>query len=156
MTARMRSLALTAPLLFWLCALAGAVEPPPPSSVPSGLLAAYARIQQALAADSLEGVMDAGRTVAIACRAEGLNLSRAAEVAEQLAAAADLKSARRAFRQLSAALVAWLDEAHAAAPGYHLAYCPMADAQWLQTDTTIQNPYYGHAMLRCGVIERDL
>jgi len=35
-----------------------------------------------------------------------------------------------------------------------LAFCPMAfdskGAEWVQRDETLQNPYYGQAMLRCG------
>ena len=33
------------------------------------------------------------------------------------------------------------------------AFCPMAPGRWLQTETTISNPYYGSAMLTCGVFE---
>lgn len=33
------------------------------------------------------------------------------------------------------------------------AYCPMAPGRWLQTESTISNPYYGSMMLTCGVFE---
>jgi hypothetical protein len=33
------------------------------------------------------------------------------------------------------------------------AFCPMAPGRWLQTESTISNPYYGSAMLTCGVFE---
>lgn len=33
------------------------------------------------------------------------------------------------------------------------AFCPMAPGRWLQTETTISNPYYGSEMLTCGVFE---
>lgn len=34
-----------------------------------------------------------------------------------------------------------------------VAYCPMAPGRWLQTESTISNPYYGSQMLTCGVFE---
>lgn len=34
-----------------------------------------------------------------------------------------------------------------------VAFCPMAPGRWLQTETTISNPYYGSEMLTCGVFE---
>ena len=34
-----------------------------------------------------------------------------------------------------------------------VAFCPMAPGRWLQTETTISNPYYGSQMLKCGVFE---
>ena len=33
------------------------------------------------------------------------------------------------------------------------AFCPMAPGRWLQTESTISNPYYGSEMLTCGVFE---
>ena len=45
---------------------------------------------------------------------------------------------------------------HAGADVVFRAYCPMAfdnvGADWLQTDSTVNNPYFGSAMLRCGEI----
>jgi hypothetical protein len=37
--------------------------------------------------------------------------------------------------------------------GLELAYCPMVKRSWLQKGTEIRNPYYGSAMLGCGVIQ---
>ncbi len=33
------------------------------------------------------------------------------------------------------------------------AFCPMAPGRWIQTESTIRNPYYGSEMLTCGVFE---
>jgi len=33
------------------------------------------------------------------------------------------------------------------------AFCPMAPGRWLQTESTIANPYYGSGMLTCGIFE---
>ena len=45
---------------------------------------------------------------------------------------------------------------HHGSETWHLAYCPMAfddkGAEWLQRGTTINNPYFGASMLRCGEI----
>ena len=34
------------------------------------------------------------------------------------------------------------------------AYCPMADANWLQKEDAIINPYFGKKMLNCGEFDR--
>lgn len=33
------------------------------------------------------------------------------------------------------------------------AFCPMHPGRWIQTESTVSNPYYGSAMLTCGVFE---
>jgi len=34
-----------------------------------------------------------------------------------------------------------------------IGFCPMAPGRWLQSEPVISNPYYGSAMLTCGVFE---
>ena len=62
----------------------------------------------------------------------------------------DLQTARAALKPLSESLIRYLKDQKVPAGAYHEAYCPMAKASWLQTDTTIANPYLGKEMLRCG------
>ena len=74
-----------------------------------------------------------------------------AKAARTVADARDLKAARDAFGALSDAVVA-----AAKAEGFKdigevkLAFCPMANRQWLQKEDNIRNPYYGSAMPDCG------
>jgi hypothetical protein len=31
--------------------------------------------------------------------------------------------------------------------------CPMAKADWVQTDANVRNPYFGKAMSSCGTVK---
>ena len=78
---------------------------------------------------------------------------KVAEQAEALAKAQNLASARAVFKGLSESLINYLKTQKVPAGSYYVAYCPMAKASWLQTDTTIVNPYMGKAMVHCGQIQ---
>ena len=61
---------------------------------------------------------------------------------------------RQDFRQISDVMIAYIS-----VHKEHLkdlprkAYCPMADADWIQTDNVLANPYFGASMLRCGTFK---
>ena len=76
-----------------------------------------------------------------------------AQQAEALAKAKDLETARAAFKSLSESLIDFVKGQKAAAGTYHVAYCPMAKASWLQTGKTVMNPYMGKAMPHCGQLK---
>ena len=109
-------------------------------------------IQQALAADSMEHV--AHRATAIAKAAEAHTLHglphEAAAQAKAVAQAKDIKSAREAFKKLNVSFETYLKNHPDKTGTYHVAYCSMAKASWVQTGDTIANPYYGASMLKCG------
>lgn len=115
----------------------------------------YLKIQDSLASDSLNGV--AGNANAIAKAVEGDSMKMLPEAvatqAEVLAKASDLNSARSAFKPLSNSLIKYLGDHNVPAGTYRVAYCPMARASWLQSDTSIRNPYFGRGMLTCGVFK---
>jgi hypothetical protein len=115
----------------------------------------YIKVQGALAQDSLEGVSDAGSAMAKAIQGDpARTLSpRVAQQALALAKAKDLEAARGAFKSLSDSLIQFVKGQKAAAGTYHVAYCPMANASWLQTGKTVINPYMGKAMLHCGQLK---
>src|SRR5690606_32205037 len=72
-------------------------------------------------------------------------------VAPEAAAAGDLASRRRALVPVSDALIALLRVARpsdAFGRELHVMHCPMVPADWVQTDETLRNPYYGAEMLR--------
>lgn len=112
----------------------------------------YIRVETALAKDSLDDVAKNARTIAKAVKDDptttfSANVPRQAET---LAKAADLRAARDAFKPLSQSLIEYVSKYPALAASFRQAYCPMAKASWLQTGTTILNPYMGNAMVHCG------
>ena len=99
-------------------------------------LTSYEKIHTALAADDLAGAKAA-----------------ATELGDQgsdIAKANSLKDARIGFEKLSARA----KTIAAGQNGYHVAHCPMLNKDWVQTSTTISNPYGGKAMVRCGEIQK--
>jgi hypothetical protein len=79
-----------------------------------------------------------------------------AAAAAKAAAARTLDAARAAFGDLSSALIAYADGTKQPVDGKIVAFCPMANKSWVQTDGTIANPYYGKAMATCGSRTRKL
>ena len=115
----------------------------------------YLAIQKELARDSMKGVDEHANAIATEVKkgeARGLSTDVAKE-AESVAKAKDLKSARQAFKPLSASLIKYLADNKAGKGVYHEAYCPMAKASWLQTEKDVRNPYYGKSMLDCGELK---
>ncbi len=64
----------------------------------------------------------------------------------------DKKEVRKAFGEVSRAVVALLAAEPSLQPGRHLYECPMAEGykKWVQVDEKIANPYMGSQMLECG------
>ena len=112
----------------------------------------YLMIQAALATDSLKGVDENASAIAKAVRSDDRKMLSpdVAAQAEALAKATDLEAARAAFKPLSNSLIKYLADNKAGVGTYHEAYCPMAQASWLQTERDIKNPYMGSAMSSCG------
>ncbi len=135
--------------------------------------AAYFEVKQALADDDLSAFHDAlGPYQQAIDDLDTLDLSDASfrawlriedGLTHQLGEATeldDLDSVRERFEH-------WADAAielsrtfgHASEHDHLVAHCPMAfdfdGADWLQTTETINNPYFGESMLRCGeIVER--
>lgn len=112
----------------------------------------YIQIQTALAGDSLEGVATSAQAIAKSVKEDKANTFSAAlgQQAEGVAKAKNLAAAREAFKPLSESLIQFAAKDTAVSSLYRQAHCPMAKASWLQTGTTVSNPYMGKAMLRCG------
>ena len=135
---------------------------------------AYFHVQEALAGDDLQAATQVAADLKAAVEQVDMGLftghthqawmSRADEVsraAEQIAAAGDLESARKGFLELARGIVALeATFGHADGRDYYVAFCPMADdnrgASWLQTTETVNNPFFGSKMLRCGEIKDTL
>jgi len=104
----------------------------------------YVEVQEALAADDFD-----------AARAQLEEFARITDSATQALAvraleAADIATLRADFKPLSESLVA-----QDLPQGFARAYCPMYDngSSWVQRDGPVRNPYYGSAMLTCGVVD---
>jgi hypothetical protein len=112
----------------------------------------YTQIQAALAGDSLEGVATSAQAIAKSVKEDKANTFAATieQQAEAVVKAKDLAAAREAFKPLSESLIKFAAKDTAVSSLYRQAYCPMAKAGWLQTGTSVSNPYMGKAMLRCG------
>jgi len=134
----------------------------PSASTPAAAAAApivepYLRIQEALSADTLTGIKDAARTIVSEAAKLGSSAAPIQTAAGEFQQSGDLKSARAAFGRLGDAIITYARTSNVSiGSGVKVAYCPMARKYWLQRATTIQNPYYGKAMLECGRINTGL
>jgi hypothetical protein len=99
-------------------------------------LTSYEKIHVALAADDLAGA----KAAATELGDQGSNIAKANS----------LKAARAGFEKLSA----HAKTIAAGQSGYHVAHCPMLNKDWVQTSTTISNPYGGKDMVSCGEIKK--
>jgi len=99
-------------------------------------LTSYEKIHVALAADDLASA-----------KAAATELD---DSGSDIAKANSLKDARTGFEKLSARA----KTIAAGQSGYHVAHCPMLNKDWVQTSTTISNPYGGKGMVGCGEIQK--
>lgn len=129
------------------------VEGNPLAAPLPAVLDAYAKVQTALADDTVEGLADAAQVMAkLLTDDANKTLPDAVAQAETLGRAKTVAEARPAFKALTNLLVRHLTKEKVQSGQYQLVYCEMAKAHWLQTDKTIKNPYYGKAMLSCGQV----
>jgi hypothetical protein len=150
----MIGLVLTA-LLGVACDRAKAVDgkesPAGAKEMPRAIVDPYLKVDEALAADSVEGVKANAGEIATAATALGPFAVKIDTAAVQLTAAADLADAREKFGVLSEAIDSYMTNQHLNPPeGVRVAFCPMVLKPWLQADGPIRNPYYGSQMLTCG------
>ena|SRR5918993_4591255 len=116
----------------------------------------YLAIQSALVNDDLQPVTVAARSLQKGAGTLGTDGEALAAAAAKTAEAKTLDSARAAFGDLSAALIAYADDTKQPVEGKIVAFCPMAKKSWVQADGAIANPYYGKAMSTCGNSTRKL
>jgi hypothetical protein len=139
-------------LLVTVTALVYAADSGVPAPIQS-VMTPYLQIHDALAKDSMDGVSAAATALGKAAQSDKMFLSELGQEAQTLAQAKDLSSARAAFKPLSETLINVLGDNHVKSDTYVEAYCPMEKARWLQTGTTVSNPF-GASMATCGSIVR--
>lgn len=152
--------------------MAGGMDAAPVrATVPDGFIhglkpvyAAYLDAQEALAADDLGGfVQSAGdlRTALGLVDEAGLvgeplgGWRRAASRLRVTETITTIEAARARFETMSEGVITLQRRfGHHGSEAWNLAHCPMAfdnkGADWLQRGDTINNPYFGATMLRCG------
>jgi heavy metal-binding protein len=150
----MRLYRLLPAVLGIVVAIAGtrAVVADEDASLPS-LVEHYLPVRAALAADQLDAVKEHADALA------GTKDRTLAAAAQALAAAQDIAAARKAFANVSRALIKQVAanekkkaNDRAGLPTLHLFECPMAKpyGKWIQAEREISNPYMGSKMPRCG------
>ncbi len=143
--------------------LSGSELPAPVLESLEVALASYEEIRAALAADSLEGVADSAAGLAGALRPALTSrgeldeevpslVEEAAFMAESVATAEDLASARASFAELSRRFLQLAQYDARVTEGLNVFSCPMVDTfdKWIQPGEQIENPYMGSEMLTCG------
>jgi hypothetical protein len=112
----------------------------------------YLRLEKTLAKDSTEGLSAWARSIATSVKEDPSHTFAASvgQQAEALAQAGTLPAARKAFKSLSASLIEFRSNNPQLLKAYRQVHCPMADADWLQTEAVVNNPYYGKEMATCG------
>jgi hypothetical protein len=127
-----------------------------PAAGTDQLLEQYFLIHKNLASDSINGVAaSAAEIVKMGRQAAGTETKAKAQLLalSDTAAklnAADLKSARNGFGDLSDRLIAYLKASGAKTNPPYQFYCSMVKKNWLQPDKATRNPYYGKSMPTCG------
>jgi len=142
------SFALCALMIFGLGAVIRAAESSLPTPVQL-VMTPYIQIHDALAKDSLDGVAAAATNLSKAAQGDKLFPNEFVQEAQTLAQAKDLDAARAAFKPLSETLIKVMSDNNIKFDPYAEAYCPMVNAHWLQTGTTVSNPF-GASMSHCG------
>ena len=134
------------------------------------LFDAYFRIQTALSLDSDDDAQGAAKGLCKALEAVDMGLLQGAahqawmkdlkditKTARSVVAAADVEKARSAFAMLSESMIGVAKRFGSGGADVYRFHCPMAfndrGADWLQNDQKAANPYFGSAMIRCGVLK---
>ncbi len=123
--------------------------------------ASYEGVRAALAKDDFAAATAPAKKLAATLSAAGAGegelsplLADLSRDAGDLAGAGALDRRRAAFDRLSADMVLLARRYGAPAGGLNLVFCPMAfggrGAHWLQPGQTVDNPYHGLEMPRCG------
>jgi hypothetical protein len=115
------------------------------------LVGPYVKVQEMLAADSIQGLGEQSSEISRAALALGPQASGIVAASKTLTGAGSIETARQAFGELTTVLFKYADDNKLSlGPGVRRAYCPMVKKSWAQKDGQIANPYAGKKMLRCG------
>jgi len=121
------------------------------------LVPAYLDLQTALAADDLSAAQNAANTL-IEAASRGPEFAPLTDPVAKIVRAETIKVARQYFLAASNEMISLVDHVGTTSgQKLYVAHCPMAfggeGGDWIQGDRTVNNPYYGSMMLRCGTIK---
>ena len=112
-------------------------------------LKAYHQVHDALAKDDLAAAKTSAADLAE--KATAAKCPSTPKHAAELAKSDSLEKAREHFKAISQECI----EMMKGVDGQHVFTCPMAKADWLQTDSKqVSNPYMGKKMPTCGEIKK--
>lgn len=127
------------------------------------MLASYEKISNALAADDLPKAQEAARGFLSVAELTATKLDCGPDKncpegalgctghLQALIDAETIEKARKEFKHVSAQAIRMAKSEE----GFVIMTCPMAgeNGDWVQSDTTVRNPYFGSKMLRCGMVK---
>jgi len=130
------------------------------------VLERYLTIQQKLADDTTSGVEGEAQGISkqvgeffkkpckpseASCSSVMLKIQSAAQSMK----GTEIKSLRKSFHELSAALIEYWEKFDPKWPDIYEFRCPLAEdnqgASWMQRGSEIKNPYLGHTLPKCGI-----
>lgn len=129
------------------------------------LLISYLQLKEAMvasnpkrAAEIAEGQLEliAGISEQASLGVEPEVVSKIQASVQQIKGTVDIEEQRSYFKPLSAQMIALAGSVKGFGSTLYIQHCPMADgnkgADWLSLQETIENPYFGDKMLRCGKV----
>jgi uncharacterized protein DUF3347 len=137
-----------------ICILAAGLLPAPAwarqaSNEEAACLKAYHQVNDALAKDDLAAARKSAGELAE--KATAAKCATTPQRAAELAKSDSLEKAREHFKAISEECI----KMAAGIEGQFAFTCPMAKADWLQTDSKqVSNPYMGKKMLTCGEMKK--
>jgi hypothetical protein len=80
------------------------------------------------------------------------NVTSLVNDASAIADSGDIETQRQSFANLSSNMAEVAKALKLTDQPVYIQYCPMKKATWLSSNKAVTNPYYGSAMLTCGMI----
>lgn len=119
----------------------------------------YIKLKNALVAGESGAAGNAAKELVVSLKArEGCE--NTAVIAGRIAAARDIAAQRKDFTALSSDLIALFKHAELKKGEIFVQHCPMANngdgGDWLASEKSIRNPYYGDEMLECGAVVEEI
>lgn len=125
------------------------------SDLAESVMTAYLNMQSALSEDDF----DAAYSAMMEIHRQTMGVKGAESIMQPtMNPVSDLSTLRKSFKKISDIMRSAAEQGLISTP-VNEAYCPMAfdfqGAYWIQTGKTINNPYFGSKMRRCGEIRRQ-
>jgi len=120
------------------------------------ILKEYFRIHKTLSQDSTNQIDEASHAIIKAALDTKSSDAQVQKLISEIKKAAQkiqgqsLESSRDIFFELSKPMLVYVNKYHSEKKKYSRFYCSMVNKAWVQSHETVENPYHGSSMLRCG------